>query len=722
MAKTIVEQELDVIFGEFRDHTVVYEFVRAVRESGLKGTLYIGYPVLSIDDGKIEFDALLVSSEIGVAVFDLYSFSGIKSDDQDVSEIPEDVSTKQEALYAALINKLNSFKELRRGRKLVVEIVTATIHPLGDINVESNGSRLISRTLLHSLPLMEEPLDEPTLQHLNAAIQRISNLKPQKKRENVTRNNSKGGIIKEIEAQIANLDLWQKRGSIEYVNGPQRVRGLAGSGKTVVLALKAAYLHVKRPDWDICVTFNSRSLYQQFESLLQRFVFAQIGDEPDWEKLHVMHAWGNWEKPGVYSKAVSLIGCQFRDFSTASRMYGYNMAFDGSCREALSALNGRSIDMFDMVLIDEAQDLPTSFFRLVYLMTKAPKRIVWAYDDLQNLGDYLLPSEVELFGKDAKGAALVRLENKIDEPQQDIVLPRCYRNPPWTLVTAHGVGFGTRRSPIVQMFPDPSIWLRLGYRRVGGTLDYDTDVVVERDPKSIPDFFDRLLDRADSLQTHLFDTKKDQYDWVASAIKTLIEHEELQHTDFMIILPDVMTSKSAGALALKSLQAAGLQGHIAGVTSSKDEMFRPGSIAITHIYRAKGNEAAVVFVVDADFGEGGDIKKRRNVLFTAITRSRAWTYICGVGQGMIQISAEIDAIRQGQFRLAFHYPQKAMMDKMSVSAPSSDGGRALPSDLDADDLRLLIKKVRERGGIDQLPPDVQLDIMDILGQSPDEAP
>jgi superfamily I DNA and RNA helicase len=195
---------------------------------------------------------------------------------------------------------------------------------------------------------------------LNAAIQRISNLRPPKKRDNVTRQNSKGAAIKAIEAQIANLDLWQKRGSIEYVDGPQRIRGLAGSGKTVVLALKAAYLHVKRPDWKIVVTFNTRSLYQQFESLIQRFVFAQIGDGPDWEKLIVMHAWGAYDRPGIYSTVASTLGIPFRDFGTTSRMFGYNQAFDGACKEVLASVKDRDLDLFDVMLIDEAQDLPAS--------------------------------------------------------------------------------------------------------------------------------------------------------------------------------------------------------------------------------------------------------------------------------------------------------------------------------------------------------------------------
>lgn len=46
-----------------------------------------------------------------------------------------------------------------------------------------------------------------------------------------------------------------KKAAFEIPEGPQRIRGLAGSGKTIVLALKAAYLHTQYPDMKIAVTF-----------------------------------------------------------------------------------------------------------------------------------------------------------------------------------------------------------------------------------------------------------------------------------------------------------------------------------------------------------------------------------------------------------------------------------------------------------------------------------
>ncbi len=64
--------------------------------------------------------------------------------------------------------------------------------------------------------------------------------------------------------------------------------------------------------------------------------------------------------------------------------FGSQGAFRGACRTLLHQLteNG-GVQLYDAVLIDEAQDLPQPFFELVYRSLKEPKRIMWAYDELQ---------------------------------------------------------------------------------------------------------------------------------------------------------------------------------------------------------------------------------------------------------------------------------------------------------------------------------------------------
>ena len=141
-------------------------------------------------------------------------------------------------------------------------------------------------------------------------------------------------------------------------------------------------------------------------------------------------------------------------------MYGGEGAFEGVFSELLSATAASSPEpIYDEILIDEAQDLPVSFFKLIYQMTREPKRIIWAYDELRKLSVAAIPTVKQQFGKDAQGEPIVRLVNSDDDPHQDIVLPVCYRNTHWALALAHGLGVGTsRQEGLVQSFDELSLW------------------------------------------------------------------------------------------------------------------------------------------------------------------------------------------------------------------------------------------------------------------------
>ena len=114
-----------------------------------------------------------------------------------------------------------------------------------------------------------------------------------------------------------------------------------------------------------------------------------------------------------------------------------------------------------------------------------------------------------------------------------------------------------------------------------------------------------------------------------------------------------------------------IKSHLAGVTNSPDEFFLEDSIVVTSIYRAKGNEAAMVYVMDADYCyDGYGLIKRRNSLFTAITRSKAWVRVCGIGENMVQLIEEFNKIKglpdERKFRLRFKYPTIVEMEKLNT--------------------------------------------------------
>jgi superfamily I DNA and RNA helicase len=87
---------------------------------------------------------------------------------------------------------------------------------------------------------------------LVSVIQAISTLRRGRKKRELHNENSRGAKIKALEDSIANLDSQQSAAVVETYEGVQRIRGLAGCGKTIVLALKVAYLHARHPDWYYC--------------------------------------------------------------------------------------------------------------------------------------------------------------------------------------------------------------------------------------------------------------------------------------------------------------------------------------------------------------------------------------------------------------------------------------------------------------------------------------
>lgn len=444
---------LEVVYGQTERELVAGQLRDVLQRMGLNGTLYIGYPVIASADETVTVDALLVCREHGLVVFSFQDLAPPTDDEVTWDQIRDE----QDRLYFILETNLSRHPGLRSGRRLGIDVQPITVfpnEPRPPETLEGTYSDVNSLPrIIGGLPAAVDGFFRP----LQAALQRVTTIKPAKRRTKVTREQSRGSIMKRIEQEIANLDKWQKQAAIESPDGPQRIRGLAGSGKTVVLALKAAYLHAQNPEWDIAVTFHTRSLYQQFEDLIRRFSFEHLNDEPDWNKLRILHAWGSRERDGLYAEIAEYSGLTPRDFLYARERYGMQNAFRGVCSELLSATATSAPEpLYDAVLVDEAQDLPSEFFQLVHRFTRPPKRVIWAYDELQQLSEASMPGVDELFGKDEEGNSRVHLANVDGQPQQDIILPVCYRNMPWALTLAHALGFGVyRQEGLVQHFDDP---------------------------------------------------------------------------------------------------------------------------------------------------------------------------------------------------------------------------------------------------------------------------
>lgn len=359
------------------------------------------------------------------------------------------------------------------------------------------------------------------------------------------------------------------------------------------------------------------------------------------------------------------------------------MAFSGACKKAISEVENVA-PMYDAILVDEAQDFPVSFLRLCYKILWEPKRLVYAYDELQNLNLQSLPSPEELFGTNNEGIPNVRFAYEPDgTSKQDIILEKCYRNSRPTLVSAHALGFGIYRKPdafsdigLVQMFEQKNLWKEIGYSVIEGELDDGKRVVLARTENSSPKFLESHSDVDDLIQFKSFKTKREQDIWVASEIEKNLHEDELRADDIIVINPDPITTKDAVASIRRILYDKGIQSHVAGVDSSPDVFFDADndSVAFTGIYRAKGNEAAMVYVINAhDCFQTDDINtlnsdnaKIRNRLFTAMTRSKAWVRVVGVGEQMEALKVEYEKVKEKEFTLDFIYPTEEQRKYLNI--------------------------------------------------------
>lgn len=655
--------KLDVVRGVIKNPQATDLLVEKLSEfdnGNLEGTLFLGYLLKAADQTVITLDGLLITEEFGLVAF-IFA--------RGASEIHDD----QDKMFYQLQNTLTQYNSLRRGRGLAFDPNVITFFPTNDSQNVANELNGVEYLFANPDTLSEVLVDLPQFDHnlykkLCEALQKVSTMKPKKDRENVSKEHSLGNKIKFIEKEIANLDQWQKKAAFEVPEGPQRVRGLAGSGKTVVLALKAAYLHAQHPDWDIAVTFYTRALGQQFRDMITNFSFEFLGHKPNFKKLHILHAWGNNEEVGVYSVISRALNITPMNFNAAKTAYGRENAFEGVCNKLLQSIPNNYVPVYDAILIDEAQDMPTGFFKVCYKITKSPKRIVFAYDELQNLSNLSMPDLKDMFGVDEQGIPLVNLESSANEAQQDIVLPICYRNSRWTLTLAHALGFGIYRDGgLVQLFKDLELWDDIGYRRVSGELDYNSRVVLKRKETSSPRYFDELIGPEEAIEVKPFDDVYQQYKWVSEAIANDIVEEELDPDDILVIFPEAYYAKKEYMEFRQFLDSKNIDSILAGVTSDRDTFRIEDAVTCSSIYRAKGNEAPKVYIVNAEHcAAGSEMIRLRNTLFTAITRSRAWVKICGVGPSMKIITNEVEKCINEDYVLDFTVPTVEELDRMRL--------------------------------------------------------
>ncbi|HEY9824002.1 MAG TPA: ATP-binding domain-containing protein [Stenomitos sp.] len=667
----------------------------------IDGSLYIGYPIIGTSQGGYQIDALLVSREHGIVIFNIVE--GVENN-VNLEDLQDESVTK-------IQSKLLQHKSLTNKRKLMVEVGVITFAPAWNHypNISDEYPVAFNEEDLENFLGSQKWNYSEYFESLNSVIQAITSIRKRKQRSYIQREDSRGAKLKRLEDSIANLDRNQSAAVIETVEGVQRIRGLAGSGKTIVLALKVAYLHAKHPDWNIAVTFNTRSLKGQFRQLINMFTIEHTNEEPDWEKIKIIHAWGSSSMDGIYYEICKRHNIEYKDLDAGKQLASsYGLEFDAVCEEALRKIRNFE-QYYDAILVDEAQDFSKYFLTLCYEILKKPKRLVYAYDELQSLNRKVMESPEAIFGEDGDGNPRVQLRNLPREPKQDIILEKCYRNSRPILASAHALGFGIyREHGLVQMFEYSDLWRDIGYEVEEGKLEDGKFVKLARNANSSPRFLEAHSPIDDLIIFKSFDSNQEQIEWLVNQIEANLQNDELKHDDIMVIHTDPLTTRKAVGQARALLFEKEINSSLAGVTTSPDDFFSENSIVFTSINRAKGNEAAMIYVINAQSCfSGNELARKRNILFTAMTRSKAWLRVIGYGQGMKRLEAEYEKVKNENFALGFIYPTEEERREMNLVNRDMSPKERERIDKKQKDLRELIEAL-DKGEIykEDLSPDI----------------
>lgn len=521
------------------------------------------------------------------------------------------------------------------------------------------------------------------------------------------------GVQEEAATRLHRFDLKQERIAKQIPPGPQRIRGIAGSGKTVMLCQKAAHMHLKHPDWHIAFVFHTRSLYdqiiEQIDRWMRRFSSGSESYDPSENaRLRVLHAWGARDQPGFYGQLCERLGRQRLTFGDVKKKARFEYpasppeALAQVCRNLLESEDSRRLrddPPFDAVLVDEGQDLVVADrFKhngkqpIYHLIDRALRpvvsngqgedesereageeplrRLVWAYDEAQSLDTLKIPSSKEVFGEEEAPDLSGSYPGGI---QRSEIMRRCYRTPGPILTAAHALGMGLHRSGgMVAGFTTQDDWGNIGYEVVEGDFKSEgNEIVLRRPPEHSPNPVPELWD-GDVFAFETFSSKMEELQALAENVRRNVEGDGLAPSRDLLVI--VLGSKRLRGRAIEALQHAGVDTYEPGAaalneaynwrTGDPNDFWHEGGVTVTRIHRAKGNEAPMVHVVGAEqvARKESDVK-RRNELFVALSRSKGWVRLTGTGDYTLYDEVR-DATAEGP-EIAFTYsrPGREMDDE-----------------------------------------------------------
>lgn len=476
-----------------------------------------------------------------------------------------------------------------------------------------------------------------------------------------TNGKTRSSIIASLKSSLHDLDFKQEHIGKEIPPGPQRIRGIAGSGKTMLLCQKAAHMHLKHPDWNIALVFFTRSLYEQIienvDRWIRRFSNGESCYESNNSKLKVLHGWGAINQSGLYGEICKAHG--IRRLTARDTDYRQpNKALADVCR---SLLISQAIQpMFDAILIDEGQDLVVdddlkfenkqAIYWMAYQALRPvdpsqpeQRRLIWAYDEAQNLDSLKIPQAKELFGESLSNLVVGQYTGGIKKSE---IMHRCYRTPGPILTAAHAIGMGLLRPEgMLSGLTRKVDWEAIGYKVIQGSFSPPGQTVtLHRPPENCPNLVPMQWEEP-VLEFEVYNSRQEELSALSESIKHNLNFDGLQSSKdiLVVVLGSTYEAKQLETDVARFLMEQGIDIFVPSALSCNvlnpsypnndpNKFWCEGGVTVSRLHRAKGNEADMVYIVGFDnVAKNESNINLRNQVFVALTRSRGWATLSGIG-------------------------------------------------------------------------------------------
>ncbi|MEA5470438.1 pentapeptide repeat-containing protein [Spirulina sp. 06S082] len=473
-----------------------------------------------------------------------------------------------------------------------------------------------------------------------------------------SKKQNRGQALIKLKEWVSEVDMQQERIAKQIPPGCQRIRGIAGSGKSVILCQKAAHIHLKYPQWKIALVFFSRSLYQpileQLDRWLRYFSNDEVNYDPKNRNLLILHAWGSRKQPGFYSTLAWESGVP----SLSANQTESKQPNEALAEACIHLLKEAAIpQLFDAILIDEGQDLISDrnkfedkqpFYWLAYQSLRPTdpihpqkRRLIWAYDEAQSLESLRIPSASELFGEDLGHLVTGRYLGGIKKSE---ILCKCYRIPHLILTAAHGIAMGLLRPQgMLTGATRKEEWQAIGYE-VTGKFYPQQKITLHRPPENSPNPIAKFWQGA-NIEFQIFRDRQQELSHLAHNLIHNLRYDHLRPSQqiLVIVLGQFFEATQLETHVANFLMQQGLDIYIPSTSDCNilksdrhnyhpDRFWWEGAITVSRIHRAKGHEADMVYIIGLDgIAKNESNIALRNQLFVALTRTRAWVNLSGIG-------------------------------------------------------------------------------------------